>query len=217
LTEKGFKMAEYTIVGIAASRAARNIWMLEELGVPYAHDPIHYKDAGLKQAPYTDWNPNGAIPILLVGKGKAQRAIYESLAINMYLAGKHRKFCGSSSEDGGECAQWSLWAATALEPIIGQWSYHTMFLPEPERKPELAAEALNKLHTPLKILEGVLSKSSCLVGKSFTVADLNVAAVAFRVLSTPIANQYPATKAWIEKCWARPAAIKVRRMRGEQV
>jgi glutathione S-transferase len=210
-------MSGYTIIGLAASRAARNIWMLEELKVPYAHDPIHYKDPALKQPPYINWNPNGSIPILLVDAGKSKKAIYESLAINMYLAGKHRKFCGKSSEDGALCAQWTLWAATALEPIIGQWSYHTMFLPEPERKPELAAEALAKLHTPLKVLEGVLSNSAYLIGKDFTVADLNVAAVAWRVLSTPLASQYPHTKAWIEKCWARPAAIKVRRMRGEQV
>jgi glutathione S-transferase len=210
-------MSDYTLVGVAASRAARNLWMLEELGVPYAHDPIHYKDAGLKQPPYTDWNPNGSIPILLIGRGKSRRAIYESLAINMYLAGKHRKLCGNSSEDGGEIAQWTLWAATTLEPVIGQWAYHTMFLPEPERKPALAAEALEKLHAPLRVLEAKLSKQPYLLGGSFTAADLNVAAVAWRVLATPLTDQYPATSAWIKKCWGRPAAIKVRRMRGEQV
>jgi glutathione S-transferase len=206
-------MSHYKLIGLPASRAARNLWMLEELGVPYENDPIHYTDPALKKSPYIDWNPNGSIPFLLID-GKP---MFESLAINMYLAGKHRKFCGASSEDGGLCAQWTLWAATALEPLIGQWSYHTMFLPEPERKPELAAEALEKLHKPLKVLEGVLSKSAYLIGKDFTVADLNAAAVAWRVLSTPLASQYPATEAWITKCWARPAAVKVRRMRGDKI
>ncbi len=206
-------MSHYTLVGLPASRAARNLWMLEELGVPYENDPIHYTDPALKRPPYIDWNPNGSIPFLLID-GKP---MFESLAINMYLAGKHRQLCGQSSEEGGLCAQWTLWAATALEPLIGQWSYHTMFLPEPERKPELAAEAIEKLHKPLKVLEKALSQTPYLVGKAFTVADLNTAAVAWRVLSTPIAAQYPVTCAWIQKCWARPAAVKVRRMRGENV
>jgi glutathione S-transferase len=165
-------MSHYKLVGLPASRAARNLWMLEELGVPYESDPIHFTDPALKKSPYIDWNPNGSIPFLLID-GKP---MFESLAINMYLAGKHRKLCGASSEEGGLCAQWTLWAATALEPLVGQWAYHT-----------------------------------------FTVADLNAAAVAWRVLSMPLAAQYPATAAWIEKCWARPAAVKVRRLRGDKI
>ncbi len=205
-------MSHYKIIGVAASRAARNIWMLEELGVPYDHDPIHYTDPALKAAPYIDWNPNGSIPIFLVD-GKP---MFESLAINMYLAGKHRKFCGETSEDGGLCAQWTLWAATTLEPQVGQWAYHTMFLPEPERKPALAAEALTKLAKPLAVLEATLAKKKFLVGRGFTVADLNVAAAGFRLLSMPLIGDYPHIKAWLERCWARRAAIKTRRMRGDK-
>jgi glutathione S-transferase len=207
-------MPHYKLVGLPASRAARNLWMLEELGVPYENDPIHYTDPALKQPPYTDWNPNGSIPFLLID-GKP---MFESLAINLYLAGKQQSLlAGTNAEEGGLCAQWTLWAATALEPLVGQWAYHTMFLPEPERKPELAAEALEKLRKPLGVLEGVLKKSPYLLGQTFTVADLNAAAVAWRVLSMPLAAQYPATAAWIETCWARPAAVKVRRMRGDKV
>jgi glutathione S-transferase len=206
-------MPHYKLVGIPASRAARNIWMFEELGVPYEVDPINFNDPALKLSPYIDWNPNGAIPFLLID-GKPMT---ESLAINLYLAAEHGQLTGNSPEEAGQMARWSLWAATSLEPIIGQWSYHTMFLPEPERKPELAAEALEKLHKPLAVLEKVLSGSAFLTGPAFTVADLNTASVAWRVLSTPIADQYPCTKAWITNCWARPAGIKTRRLRGENV
>jgi glutathione S-transferase len=207
-------MPHYKLIGLPASRAARNLWMLEELGVPYENDPIHYTDPALKKPPYIDWNPNGSIPFLLID-GKP---MFESLAINLYLAGKHQgPLSGTSAEEGGLCAQWTLWAATALEPDIGQFAYHTMFLPEPERVPALAAAAVEKLKKPFGILNTLLAKQPYLLGSAFTVADLNVAAVGFRALSTPIIGDYPHLKAWVEKCWARPAAVKVRRMRGEKV
>ena len=69
------------LIGTPASRVMRNIWMLAELGLAYEHDPITTADTRLKQPPYTDWNPNGKIPILIVDGF----AIYESLAINFYL------------------------------------------------------------------------------------------------------------------------------------
>ncbi len=207
-------MPHYKLVGLPASRAARNLWMLEELGVPYENDPIHYTDPALKAAPYIDWNPNGSIPFLLID-GKP---MFESLAINLYLAGKHQSpLAGATAEDGGLCAQWTLWVATAVEPDSGVWAYNTFFLPEPERKPELAVVALEKLAKPFKVLEAQLTKHAYLLGEHFTVADLNVAAVTFRALSMPIIDQYPHLKAWITKCWARPAAVKVRLMRGDKI
>ena len=38
-----------TLYGIATSRAGRCLWMLEELGVPYRHVPIHFNDGSTKK------------------------------------------------------------------------------------------------------------------------------------------------------------------------
>ena len=73
------------LIGYAPSRVMRTIWMLTELGIPYEHDPIAANAPELKQPPYTDWNPNGRVPIVIVDGF----AIWESLAINLYL---DRKF-----------------------------------------------------------------------------------------------------------------------------
>ena len=46
----------------------------------------------------------------------------------------------------------------------------------------------------------------------FSVADLNVASALFRALSVDLAR-WPKLDAWMQACWARPAAQKARAMR----
>jgi glutathione S-transferase len=206
-------MATITLYGVAASRAFRCIWMLKELGVAYEHNPIHYTDPALKAPPFTDMNPNGRIPILQVD----DFAMFESLAINQYLAEKFGgTMAGANAEERAAIAQWTMWAATSVETDLGNWAYHTMFLPEAERKPEVAKQALENVQKPLSILDGVLAKRGWLVGDRFTVADLNVAAVCYRALGLDMPDK-PHFKAWLAKCWSRPAAIEARRARGDKV
>jgi glutathione S-transferase len=206
-------MNKITLHGVAASRAFRVIWMLNELGVDYEHNAIHYTDPALKSLPYTDKNPNGRIPILEVD----DFAMFESLAITQYLADKFNSdFSGSNAEERAAISQWTLWAATSVETDLGNWAYHTMFLPEAERKPEVAKQSLENVQKPLAILDGVLAKREYLVGNRFTVADLNVAAVCYRALGLDMPDK-PHFKAWLSKCWSRPAAIEARRARGDKV
>ena len=85
-------MPTIKLIGTSASRVMRPLWMLEELRtngsalqeVAYEHDPISYDDPALSKPPYSTLNPNGRIPILVVDGF----AVYESLAINLYLADK---------------------------------------------------------------------------------------------------------------------------------
>lgn len=206
-------MSEIKLIGVPASRAVRNVWMLKELGLPFEHDAIHYTDPALKKPPYTDWNPNGSIPMILVD-GKP---LFESLAINQYLAEKFpSSLSPTDAEERGQVAQWTLWAATSVETDLGNWAYHTMFLPEAERRPEFAKESLAKAMKRLDALESVLATRSYLMGGRFTVADLNVAAVCYRALGIDMPDK-PKFKAWLAQCWARPAAIEARRARGDQV
>lgn len=206
-------MSKIKLIGVAASRSFRNIWMLKELGLPFEHDAIHYTDKALKAPPYTDWNPNGSIPMIVVDG----MPLYESLAINQYLA---EKFGGplapTNAEERGQVAQWSLWAATTIEIDLGNWAYHTMFLPEAERKPEFAKESLAKAIAKLNVLESTFASREFLIGNRFTVADLNVAAVCYRALGLDMPDK-PHFKAWLAKCWSRPAAIEARRARGDNV
>ncbi len=73
------------IYGPTASRAARALWIVHELDIPFEHIAVEMKD--LKNPDYLKVNPNGKVPALVDGDFK----LFESMAINLYLAGKHGK------------------------------------------------------------------------------------------------------------------------------
>lgn len=190
-----------TIYGMPASRAFRVLWAAEEAGLPYANEPLSFRDPAIKAPAYLAINPNGTIPAI-VDDGLA---LFESLAINLYLARKSGKLWPADLRGEGLAYQWTLWAATEVEGALGGWFYHTHFLPEAERKPEIAKEQAAKLPKRFDVLEGALAKSPWLAGDGFTIADLNVAAVAYRAPAFGL-ERWPRIADWHRRCYARPAA-----------
>ena len=121
-----------TIYGVSRSRATRNIWLMNELGQPFKQVPViqayRLANPDAPDAPlnthspaFLAVNPNGNIPSMQDG----ELVLHESLAINLYLA---RKFGGpvapATVAEEGECAMWTLWAATEAEPHAIQILYH---------------------------------------------------------------------------------------------
>ena len=179
-----------TVYGVYRSRATRNIWLLNELGLPFVHVPViqagrlakpKAKDAPLNTASrkFLKVNPNGLIPSLKDGR----LVLHESLAINLYLARKYGKKQGTTlgsrnAAEEGQMAMWSIWAMTECEPHTIQVLYNTIGKPEPERVPALAAAAVVSLQRPFDVLEAHLkAEGGFVVGKRFTVADVNLAEV----------------------------------------
>jgi glutathione S-transferase len=197
-----------TIYGMAASRAFRVLWTAHELGLAYEHVPHKFGSPETKAAPYLALNPNGTIPTL-VDDGFA---LWESLAINLYLSRKTGKLWPADLHGEGLAFQWTLFAATEVEPLIGQWFYHTRFLPPEKRRPELVADAVERLPRKLAVLDAALARAPWLAGTRFTIADLNVAAVLFRAPQFGI-DAWPKLKDWHARCTSRPAALEAVKLR----
>jgi glutathione S-transferase len=197
-----------TIYGAAASRAFRVLWAAEELGLPYEH--VGYKFAGpeIKAEAYRAINPNAVIPAI-VDDGFA---LWESLAINLYLARKAGRLWPADVRDEGLVYQWTLWGATEIEAPLGTWAYNTLLLPEAERKRELADAAAGKLPPKLDVLEQTLDGRAWLAGPAFTIGDLNLAAVLFRAPAFGL-DRWPRVADWHGRCYARPAARRAVAMR----
>ena len=149
------------------------LWIVHELGVPFEHIAKEMKE--LKNPDYLQINPNGKVPTLVDGDFK----LFESMAINLYLAAKHGKdgFFPASLEDQAVCHQWSFWGMTEVErPLLT--ILIDMFMTAPDkRKPEAVAEAQKALPKPFNVLNGALQDREYLLGSKFTVADLNLASI----------------------------------------
>ena len=197
-----------TIYGKPASRAFRVLWAAEELEIPYENVRYDFTGPEIKSETYRAINPNAAIPAVT----DDGRPLFESLAINLYLARKANKLWPTTLHGEGLVYQWTLWAATEVEATLGTWFYHAHMLPEAQRKPELADEAAGKLPRKFDVLESRLAKSRWLAGDDFSIADLNVAAVLFRAPKFGL-ERWPAIRDWHARCYARPAAQRAVAMR----
>lgn len=197
------------VYGVVRSRTMRPLWMLEELGVPYENVPTSFI-GGTRTPEFLKLNPNGHIPVLQDG----DFVLWESMAINLYLARKYDKGLWPRTTEGeGRAFQWSLWAITELEEPILTVLMHRAFLPEGERDPKKADDAAERFKKPLTVLDGALVGRQYLTGDGFTVADLNVAAVLswaplFGLDLSPASN----AQAWLARCTGRPAFARVQQM-----
>lgn len=200
-----------TLYGVTASRAHRVLWMLKEVGVPFEHVPTAFLDGSTRRPEFLALNPNGRVPVL-VDDGFV---IYESLAINLYLAAQYPgPLTPASARDTALATQWSLWVATEVEKALLFASANRRLFPEGQRDEEQAAMALAKLDRPWRVLDAHLADRPWLLGERFTVADLNVATVMDLAPQCGIAlDAWPRLQAWHRGALARPAAADWRDVR----
>ncbi len=202
------------IYGVYRSRATRNIWLCDEMGIPFQSVPVvqvyrlanpDAPDAPLhtRSPAFLKINPNGKVPCI----DDDGFVMNESLAINLYLARKHGgPMAPANLREEGEAAQWTLWAVTEIEPQSIQIMYHRVMKPEAERDPKIADAAVAALAAPFAVLDKALAKTGYLIGGRFTVADINVAeAVRYAMAAPELFAGAPNVKAWLEKLHARPA------------
>jgi glutathione S-transferase len=201
-------MARLRIYGIARTRAFRALWMASELGLDYEHVPIEIRDANPDAEAYLGLNPNGRLPTIDDGGF----VLWESLAINLYLAKKHAlgTLYPAGLQDEAQTWKWCFWAANEVERAVNIWSLHAVRLPPQERNPAALADALKVLAPPFRVLDAALAGRPHLLGDDFTVADLNVAAVISRARDMDL-TATPNIAAWLERCLSRPAARRLSR------
>jgi glutathione S-transferase len=196
-----------TLYGTSKSRSARSLWALEELGIKYEHVPVEVPKA--KSPEHLQRNPNGHIPVL----DDDGHRLWESMAINLYLAEKYGKapLWPATTDGHGDCYKWSFFGMTEIEPHLLTLLRNLLFLPADQRDQKAIQTATESLKAPLKVLDDQLKTHPFLLGNDFTVADLNVAAVlSFAMLVKLDMSATPATQAWLQKCLGREANTRVR-------
>jgi glutathione S-transferase len=197
------------IHGSARSRGLRTLWLVGELGIPYEHDDLLPRSPGTRTPEYLALNPNARVPTI----EDDGFVLYESMAINFYLAKKHNSpLYPADLRNEALAWQWSFWETDRLDRQQTTYANHTTGLPEAERKPEIARAAWDEIVPALDVLERALKKNRWLVGDDFSLADLNVAAAMYRSLGFDL-SRWPAVSEWLRRCWERPAAKRARAMR----
>jgi glutathione S-transferase len=203
------------IYGVYQSRASRTYWMARELGLDFESVPViqarRVADPTAAEAPFNtrspgflEINPNAHIPTI----EDDGLILWESIAINLYLARKHKgPLAPQSLAEEGLMESWSLWAVNQIEQDAVKivLTYDNELQDTPGGKETIAA-ATRLLKRPFEILNQHLATRDYLIGDRFTVADLNVAEICRYAMSeAALAGPNTNVVAWYERCHDRPA------------
>lgn len=203
------------IYGVYQSRASRNYWMARELGIEFESVPVvqarrvadlDAADAPFhtKSAAFLKINPNGHIPTA----EDDGLILWESIAINLYLARKHKgPLAAQSLAEEGLIESWSFWAVNAVEQesVKIVQTYDNGLQDTPGGREQLSV-ASRLLRRPFEILNQHLATQDYLVGNRFTVADLNAAEICrYAMTETALTEPNANVVAWYRRCHDRPA------------
>ena len=199
-----------TLYGSAQGRASRSLICVEELGLAYDHVPLKPWESEADRARLLALNPNARVPVL----DDDGLVVWESMAINLYLGDRHGgPFWPSTPANRARLYQWSIWAQTSIDVMA---RHKARFGKDARAKVAAEAERL----AALAILDKALAERPYLLGDSFTLADLNVAATLCEPWEggridgdfDPAANGLAALADWLGRCTGRPAWAKVREL-----
>jgi glutathione S-transferase len=202
------------IYGAAHSRAFRVIWLANELGVPYEHIPVSFdgENPDCKAPWYLALNPNGRVPAI----DDDGFVLWESAAINLYLAAKYRgALWPSAPQARGVVLQWSFFVANDVEPAVIALLRHRVIFPPERRNATIAEEAERTVLAKFGILEQQLSRTAYFGGSAWNMADFMIACVLYIVpvrLKMDL-GRWPRLQSWLQASIERPAARVARRLR----
>ena len=177
-TEMSSETPRLVLWGHANFRSGRNLWMLEELGLPFSHRPIRARTAEAETPEFRAVSPRGKIPVLEDG----DFALTESAAINTYLCDQY------GGQDAGLVppagtrmrAQYDSWLFTITTELDAQALYihrkHVDLACLYGEAPTAVEAARAYFSKQLESVQAVLRSSRSILGSdapsAFTAADL---------------------------------------------
>ena len=201
------------IYGQARSRTFRVLWLCKESNIAFEHIPvtIHVADAQCKTDWYTKLNPNARVPTI----DDDGFVMWESAAINLYLAKKYKSTLWPATPEGeGRALQWAFFIANDVEqPMTTVFQNRFVFPPE-RRDAALAASAEKHLLPKLKVLDDHLATVRYFGGDRWDLADFMVASVVFSLDAMKFdLSAFPKFAAWLKASLERPGAKEAMKLR----
>lgn len=187
----------YTVIGAAATRAARPMWMLEELGLEYEHIGVkpHAEDV-------TRHALGGKVPILLVDG----EPITDSTAIIQYLADKHGQFTHPAGtlerarQDGlTHCL------LDEFDAVLWTGARHSFILPEEHRVPAVKDSLRWEFSRNQANFVKRMGDRPFVAGDAFTVPDIVLTHCLMWAKSAKFDITEPALLEYFARMKARPA------------
>ena len=187
-----------TLFHAPQTRSSRLVWLMEEVGQPYA---LHYcqiqRRDGTGARDPANPHPDGKVPALTHDGA----LVTECLAVALYVTDLY-PVAGLGAPVGsparGAYVTWLAWTAGELEPAL--WSLLSGALDQPEAAARFDA-AIARLLTALE-------QGPYLMGDAFSAADVMVASAL--AWAYPGARDIPLLADYLDRVSQRPAGLRAR-------
>ncbi len=201
------------VYGQYRSRAFRVAWLCKESDIPYEHVnvTVNVEGATCKDPAYLALNPNARVPTI----DDDGFVMWESAAINLYLAEKYRSPLWPADAKGkGRTLQWAFFTANDIEPNMILVMQHRVMFPPEKRNPSIADDADAKLQPRLKIFDSYLEKNKFFGIDRWDMADFMVASVCYSFFAMKYdLSKYPHLQKWLMESLERPKTKAARALR----
>ncbi len=178
------------------TRAARALWMLEELGRPYERVTVDIRDPGEKPQAFREASPMGKVPALADGEVR----LSESAAICLYLADRYAAgelAPTTDHRDRGRFLYWMFFTPAVLEPA--------MMEKHAGMTPNRAMAGWGDFDLMIETLENGLEPGPWLLGNRFTAADVMVGSSTVFMRLFGMLPESQILNAYADRCLERPA------------
>lgn len=184
--------------GVGETKDLRAQWALEEMGLPYRIHALDQIAGDLQSDTYSKISPFHQVPVI----DDDGFVLSESGAIALYLAEKACKLIPSDFQGRTRVAQWCFAAVATIDPTLTCLDLVGIFDPHNHK---LDGEVRKLAHRWLEDLERRLADRTWIACSDFTVADIMMAGVLRNVRKTDLLDPFAKTKAYRDRCFARPA------------
>jgi glutathione S-transferase len=195
--------------GAGETKDLRVQWALEETGLAYRVHALDQIAGDLQSEAYSKISPFHQVPVI----DDDGFVLSESGAIVLYLAEKAGKLIPSDIQGRTRVNQWCFAAVATIEPTFTCLDLIGIFGPQ---NLKLESEVRKLAQRWLEDLERRLVNREWIACDDFTVADIMMAGVLRNVRKTDLLDPFSNTKAYRDRCFARPAWQRTLRMYAER-
>jgi glutathione S-transferase len=173
--------------------------LLAQLGIPCEIIEVDILKGESRTAEFLKVNPNGRTPVL----DDNGFVLAESNAILAYLA-RGTKFLPEDRQKFALVLQWMFFEQYSHEPYIATSRFWIQHKPDSPEKTVLLASRRDGGWAALKIMDAHLAKNDFFVG-DYSIADIALFAYTHVAHEGGFSlNDFPKTRAWIERVRAQP-------------
>ncbi|NRB38006.1 MAG: glutathione S-transferase family protein [Pseudomonadales bacterium] len=195
------------LYGAPNTRAARPLWLLEELGMEYEYIFVDLMAGQTHSSDFLKLNPNAKLPVLVDG----DFVLLETNAICRYIVDKmpDSGLFPLAGEPAYRHEQWCNFQLTELELPAFMLRKNEFVYPDALRIPELEATMLWEVQRASNILSQGLAEQDYILGKDFTLVDIHLGFTLLWLKSINMPIEQDNIKAYMHRLFSREAFQKL--------